>query len=772
MKRVVMSFVVGLCASAISAVIAPDGRPYTQIVVAENVPDSVKLAATEMQRYLKKMTGTELPIVHEATQRPVICIGEQPLLEAAGLNAKGLRSEGWACRTTNDFLAIYGEDYGGPQLFGMRNPWRWVECYNDELKLNAYGPSGTLSGVYEFLHRVAGFRFYMPGDDGTVVPEVPEFKVPALKLDGAPAVPWRWAWIAMLSQNKDTAIWSKQLGIGGRAPVQIIHSYDFMLEYKDSHPEYFALVDGKRDFTNLCAVGGGGHLCLTNPNLIQQWADKIIAWFDANPMMDVYPLAPSDGLRRICGCPNCQAELHADYPAEEQFSYHIWNFTQKVAAKVAEKHPNKYVGCLAYEKYRTPPRELDKMKNVAVMFCNWRAIAANPQYQKQIHDEIDTWASRVDRFYLWSWYLDHWPPLHNLPVVQLHVIQNELTWLLAHPNYGGEFIETEGRPNNPTGYARMDTPGMQHLGLYMTGRMYMDPSTNADDMLKEYCRLFYGPAEKPMLAFWTSAQKRREEVYAVERSPEPEALFNLEFMKALNVHMEAALAATAEGSVYRRRVEVINGEFQEGLKRIERMVGMGTRNGKLLPVANFGDVSRLDEEMFCGKDGGPADTPKTTIRYGCDRSGLYFRFIAYEPDMDSIVANIKENDNGDIWLDDCFEIFLYPDADELVKGYHIIINTVGSVFDGITMNASLAHDLTWQSNARMGFRKEDGYWIMDVYIPFESIGINDPNFAGPIAANFYRNRARNGNIGYACWNPTGRENHNEPKHFGRLAPKQ
>ena len=105
-----------------AGVIAPDGRPYAQIVVAANAPDSVKLAASEMQSLLKQMTGTELPIVNEATARPLICIGPQPLLEAAGLSAKGLPSEEWICKTTEDYLAIYGDDYNGPPIGGIGRP--------------------------------------------------------------------------------------------------------------------------------------------------------------------------------------------------------------------------------------------------------------------------------------------------------------------------------------------------------------------------------------------------------------------------------------------------------------------------------------------------------------------------------------------------------------------------------------------------------------------------------------------------------------------------
>ena len=754
-----------------AAVIAPDGRPYQQIVVAEHAPDSVKLAAKEMQSLLKQMTETELPIVNETNERPVICIGEQPMLTSVGLMAKTLPSEGWAFQTTDDFLAIYGDDYNGAPIEGIGRPWVLDGLYNRHLKIGVCGPSGTLNGVYEFQHRVAGFRFYMPGPDGTVVPNVQEFKVPELKMTGAPTVHWRWPYICHLNRNDDVMLWSKRMGFGGGRLVHIVHWYRSMLKYKDTHPEFFALVDGKRDFTNLCAVGGGGHLCLTNPDLLEQAANDICKWFDNNPMVDVYPFAPQDGLHRICGCKNCQAELHADYPKEEQFSYHIWNFTAKLAAKVAEKHPNKYIGCLAYEQYRKPPRELGKLKNVAVMFCYKRSNTANPEFRKQIHDEIDVWSKRVDRFYLWSWYLDHWPPWSNLPVVQLNVIQDEIAWLLSHPNYGGEYIETQSFASAPECYAKMDTPGLMHLGLYLTGRTYMDPSTKADALLAEYARLFYGPAEKPMLSFWSEAQKRREAVFANMQKVEAETLFTVDFLKELQEYLNNALAATEENSIYRRRVALVKGEFDVGAERINRLVGTGGRKGTLAFIEKEFDLQKQDMELFMAKDGGKTTVPRTTVQYGRNRRSLIFRFIAYETNMGSIVANVKDHDNGKIWEDDSIEIFLYPDESGNGKGYHIIANTAKVVFDASTTKNSLNHDVAWESKAWVGFKRYSDRWLMEISIPFESIGISDPEFAAPLAVNFYRNRVRKGDAECSCWSPTGHYLHNTPEKFGRLSCK-
>jgi len=776
MKRAIYKVLAGVSLLAAgmlsSAVIAPDGRQYSSIVVEKDAPNSVQLAATELRDFLKQITGDELPVVNEAGEMPVIYVGNQPALAAQGMTPDTLKTEGWAVKTGKDFLAFYGRDYNGPLLFGDRNPWRLVESYNDELKFNAFGESGTLTAVYEFLHRVAGCRFYMPGDIGTIVPKQATFAIPELNVESAPQVTWRWPWFCMLSVNKESALWSKRLGFGGKAPVQIIHSYYRFLKHKDEHPEYFALVDGdKRAFNNECTALSGGHLCLNHPGTIRQWADDIIEFYDANPEVEVYPLSPNDGLNRICECPDCQADLRPDMPEDGQLSYHIWNFSARVAKLVAEKYPDKYVGVLAYEKFRTPPREKIDMRNVAVMYCWERSQSSKPEMREKMHKEINEWGSRVDRVYLWSYYLNHWLSWTNLPVHIPHTIQDDLSWLCSNPQYAGEFLECEGQ-NMAYNYNRMQTPGMQHLNLYVSGRMFMDPATDVDELMAEYARLFYGPAEKPMLAFWTTCEDRWMEMSKSGKDFMPDQLYTPEIIGQLKQNLADAVASTEEGSLYRQRVEMIKAEFDEGAGRLVRLEATGKKKLQLPIVSGFKDLEDLPGEKFMSKDGLPF-SPAAWMFAGRDRQFLYLRFVCYEPDMSQLREEIKENDIGAIWRDDNIEMLFYPKEDDLKHGYQIIINTAGVVFDVKTIGV-LEADASWESGIEYAIRKEEKRWMLDVKLPFMSIGIIDPNFCGNILADFFRTRSRESKTEAftksSCWSPTGLEAHNMPEKFGIIIP--
>ena len=50
--------------------------------------------------------------------------------------------------------------------------------------------------------------------------------------------------------------------------------------------------------------------------------------------------------------------------------------------------------------------------------------------------------------------------------------------------------------------------GFNHFMVYFTARMYWGgKEADGDAMFQEYCRLFYGPAEKEMHAFFTYCEE-------------------------------------------------------------------------------------------------------------------------------------------------------------------------------------------------------------------------------------------------------------------------
>ncbi len=767
MKKFLTAVCAFAAASLFAGLIGPNGTPYSQIAVAADAPSSVRIAATEFRDFARRLCGAELTVVETPTDGTAVYIGDSPALRATGFVPPAFPDEGYLIRTYRGNLVIMGDDYTGPLMAGGVNPFRITETYNPELNLSIFGTAGTMTGVYEFLHRVGNVRFYWPGESGIVLDPVPELRLTELDLTGAPKTGYRYPWYSFFEVDKEGILWARRIGIGAKAPVMIMHNYCDFLKYKDTHPEYFALADGKRAFGAECVADGLGHLCLTNPAVIRQWADDIIAYFEVNPTIEVYPLVPNDGLNRICECPDCQAEVRPDMGPAGKYSYHIWNFTAKVAALVAERFPDKYVGNIAYSNFRTPPEELGYLPNTVVMFCNYRSYLANPELSETLHAEIEAWSAKSDRIYMWTWYLDHWLPWRGLPVVFSDTIENELNYMFANPKFAGEFIESESDTNN---FDSMSMPAMQHWSLYLTHRLNWEPEATAESLFNEYCTRFYGPAAEPMHDFWRNAELRRNQLLAKSAKLTPDELFTGEFIAELKGLLARAVDATEPDSIYRQRIETVADEFEIGAGRLVRLQAVGAQQMAIPEIAGFDDFNEMSPVRFVGRDGEERNPP-TWLYTGFDRQYLYMLFLCYEPEMDKLKTTANPPDDGSIWVDDCLEIFLCPDeSDRKAPCYQLIVNADGVLYDCI--NRRLNDTVPWDSQAQVRVIRQANRWMAAIRVPFAAIGVNDPYFAGSMAGNFYRSRAVNPLPEVSAWSPTGELNHYSPEKFGVISLKQ
>lgn len=762
MRKVV--FVLALVAAAVSpgALTGPDGRDYARIVVASNAPDSVKLAADELKRFLGKTGIADLPVAHEAVP------GEAAVFVGGDQEAAGMPSDGFVIRTEPGRLVISGKDDARRfSEFPGRNPFRLVELYNPKLKLAALLDQGTLCGVYAFLEDVCGVRFYWPGEDGTVLPHQTGLRLPDVSIRRAPRFDYRYSWFCNFSRDEECPLWFRRVGFGGHSPAVIIDSFHMVNHMKKDHPEYFALVDGKRDFTDKCAVRGGGHLCLTNPDVAKAWARQICEFFDRHPAMEVYPVVPGDGLTRVCGCAACQAEVRPEAGPKGKFSYHVWKFVNAVAREVAKVHPDRFIGCLAYESYWLPPEDLDFEPNTAVMICQARKLMSNGKARDSFWKGVDAWSKRTGRVYFWNWYLTNWPPTDHLPVFYPDIIAGEIRKMAANPKIHGEFIEAENFGNMfPFGTDRMGTPGMSHLNLYLTAKLYWNPQLDMKAVLDEYYRLFYGPAEKEMRTFWETAAEAVEKGYAASAKASPDALFPEKTLRALGRSLGAAAAAVPADSAYARRVAVVDREFRRGAKRLSCMQSVGTQTLDVRPVNGAADLGKSRPVRLLDADADFGEPP-TWLYAGYDRRNLYLKFLCYEPDMDALVSMFNTHDDYRMWEDDCIEVFLSPDADNPVRCFQVIVDVGGAVWDARWSDAQ-HFDLGWESGSEVRISRERNRWTADIAIPFASLGIEDVNFAGDVVANFFRTRAAAKPTQTFIWSPTGSPRHFEPSRFGRL----
>ena len=363
-----------------------DGQPMATIVVADEPmrlhvdvkqdEPTVMRAAEELQYFIAQSSGAMLPIV-KASEAPadgtLVLVGRSALTQQYKL-ATPAASEGLQVRTFARGLAILGE----VAAKGVNN----VPYELDR---------GTLYGVYEFLERQLGYRFYIHIKDdplfGIVVPKHEAITVPAdFSLELSPDFPHRAAgfatWSEPLNWQRVTREGSTTLFVGNHTDEQVGQHYG------KEHPELMALKkDGTRD---------DRFLCYTEPRLLELRLENIerfneqgswgLGW--TYPNERYIPFVPADWNNEPCYSPGCRALLHDDRGPFGRDSDVVFTHGVQLAAKVKEHWPEKRVSMLAYHSYMLPP-DVELPDNIDVMVCPmWSVSNGKEPYIHERHMKL------------------------------------------------------------------------------------------------------------------------------------------------------------------------------------------------------------------------------------------------------------------------------------------------------------------------------------------------------------------------------------------------
>ncbi len=763
-KQIVTCIIISLsffCIQLQAELLTADGKPFRSIIIQKGAPGSVVQAAKDLRKYVKAVCNTNLPIIEQGqseAQTPAFFLGTATKIKTADL-----KDDGFRIQSSPDGLLIAGKDDPEKPIIGIRNPWNYREVWNPQLRFGAFGNCGTMYGVYRFLEQYLGIRWYMPGPLGEVVPPRKNITLPAIDLNVAPVISYRYVWMCNFAVSPRDALWYRRSGFGGRYPVQIIDSFALFLKYKDSHPEYFALVDGKRDFTNRCASRGGGHLCLSNPVVVKQWAKDITAYFKSHPEAGIFPVVPNDGLSRICECPDCQADLTPGTPKSGRFSNHIWKFVAKVAKEVAKTCPGKYLGCLAYEGYSDPPTALDRLpENVVVMLC--KAEHMNYPCSTGYRGKATEWLKKTNRIYFWDYYLYHWKPWCNLPIFYGDFIADDIKYLVSIHS-PGEFIEAENFGNTN----QIKYPGMQHLNLYLTGKLMWNPDVDFSSMLEEYYRLFYGPASEPMRKFWTIAADSLKKTPSKNKKIVPADIFTRPVLDQLSRALAQAQKAVPQDSIYAKRIKVIVKEYNIGRRSLVRQARTERPVITATYLQNPRNILKCKPQQFVDKSGESSQV-STWVYAGWRSNNLYLSFICFESHMNKLKKYKPERDHDGIWNEDSIEIFLNPKPGDKSCYRQFIVNSDGTCWDANIGGGGVRPE--WNSGFKARVRKEPNRWIVNTIIPLKDLGINGSPDGITLGANFFRNRFAGTESDITCWAPVFNERNFMPKYFGKIILKK
>lgn len=436
------------------------------IVVAGDAIPSERYAAEEFQDLWQKTTGFEAVIQHVAPPSGG-CI-------AIGSGAAG------AFDAPNGDL---GEE-------GLR-----IRIAPEGIAITGGRPRGALYGVYAFFERYFGVRFLTA--DHTHIPKAKTAFLPVLDYDYRPPFSFRWSWYqenhvnhAFATRLRVNTI-AEEEHLGGRTPQNLInHTFAVQVpveKYGKTHPEYFALVDGER---RLEMHGGGPQVCVTNPEVLDIVSQSVLEELRAHPGLRNVSVSQNDNTA-YCRCAGCSAINEREgTPMGAQLA-----FVNAVAERVEREFPEAKVGTLAYSYTLKPPKTIRPRHNVQIQLCSNESCTLHaiddPNCTKNhpFARDLAAWNAISDEIWVWNYNTNFHS--YDLPFPNYRSIGPNVLYFLNN-NVKGLFMQGNG--NGLSGE-------FSDLRNYVMAMSMWDPHRGGWQRVEEFCRLHYGEAADPILAY-------------------------------------------------------------------------------------------------------------------------------------------------------------------------------------------------------------------------------------------------------------------------------
>lgn len=581
---VALTLLAAFSADAKDVVLASDGKAQARIVCETKHP-VVKQAATDLVFYLGKITGADFSKSTGAV--------EIRILDAIPADAP-------------PSLRHAPEGY-------------WIAVEGNTIRIAGGSPMGTAYGVYHFLEEKTGVRWFLPAADGEYVPRQPVLKIPSGHWFSQPAFRMRWVGTGLwaLRNGGNSAGAGSMIGPNGtevtagyRFEPGIYHTQEAFLpkkEYFASHPEYFALVKGKRQLFEKSTK-----LCTSNPALVRAVAGNMARYLDEHPGIEIISLSPTDGLG-FCECDNCRA-LDEKFPKSSQaMSRRMAVFYNHVAAELRATHPQARLAVGAYSKYTWPPldQSLNLLPEMDVILCHYGpACLAHPvndpncPANAEYHAIIRGWLARSSGVYFYEYYWkNNW---FGLPWPIVHTIAADI------PHF--QRIGVKGVFSQFTG-ANAYTAG---LNYYIANKLLWNPRADVHRLVNEYYKKYFAEAAVPMRDYYEMLEQRMQSTKADipgGAAANGTKVYDSEFLRQLESKLDQALSL-AKTDVTRTRILrhqkhidysrrlIAALEIRDGGNEREawRQLNEIVEDFKKAPGAWEGLVSSTDAINFLGKE--------------------------------------------------------------------------------------------------------------------------------------------------------------------------
>ena len=420
-----------------SVILAEEGRALLPIVLSD---DRLKPVANELATMLRRITGAEFAIQSSVEPHGIFLGVEFP---DRGINAR--------------------EDYT-------------IRSGKGQVTLVGQTPHAVEHAVWDLLYRI-GFRQFFPGRTWEVVPHSPSLSID-VDVSESPDYHARKIWAGFGHLKEREAVygeWNRRNRATSGITLNSGHSYGAVMSRHEAtfaaHPEFLALVEGKRQKPKFCIANAGLR------NLV---ADDALAQFAKDPTLDSISYDPSDG-GGWCECAECRKIGSATDRA--------LLLANDVAEAVTAAYPGRLIGMYAYNEH-SPPPSIAAHPNVVISVAT--GFIRGGYTMEQL---LAGWQAKAKTLGIREYYsVNTWD--RDLPGAARGGNLEYLRTTIPHFHQSGaRFMSAESSDNfGPNG-----------LGYYLATRMMWDvkEAKNIDSLTNDFLDKAFGAARAPMAKFYS-----------------------------------------------------------------------------------------------------------------------------------------------------------------------------------------------------------------------------------------------------------------------------
>ncbi len=794
-------------------VLADNGKALADIVIPEKCSEVVVFAAKELKKYLDEATAADFKILRSSSfksrpepvrTRTAIMLGESPWTKAmSGINFAALPKDSFVIKEVNGAIIIAGHD--DP----FTNPEKEMKARNGFWH---HYDHATLFGVYDFLERFVGVRFYFPVKELIYVPKIKKLEVPAMDIEESPDFTARCAYWNPFSinakqnkgdwaKNKMSKIRNLQTLYGRNETFQMpnchgLQGLGLITRFGKSNPEYFAVMgNGKRaNILRRKAPGEhGAHLCYNNKELEDEIFEDAKSFLSAESasvrniksrykgihwnrgVYYAYPgyfnIHPSDGMVK-CLCPKCKP-----YADSDRISDLFFPFMARIAERLKKAGIKGTITTMPYSCYTATPK-CDLPDNIEIMLATLGPWGENRLSNKEL--------SKPDKL------LVEWSRKNHGKTSSLwnYMISDRGMTQKGVPPMSPRDVSSYYKRNADVINGAFVQCGIwdilhNYLNMYVYYKTSWDTSTDVESLMKEHHENLFGPAAKPMGKFYDLLEKlwTNKGIPTIKNTPlGPVAVKRSQYevweksyttkeLDKLTAYLNQAKKLAAKSPSHLKRIEFIKKYFLDSMKK-ERAKYMGLKreiDDVVMDVPMLQDSVKingiLDENIWKKASSvylNPvvqnAPNLQTKVKAFCDKGWLFVGFNCQEPEAANLKLDVTKRD-GRVWADSCVEVFLkLSNKREASDYYHFMVNAAGAIADEKRFTRRKG-DWHWNcDNMQAVSRISDKSFTVEMRIPLEEIlgrpiAPGDEFLANFARSRFLKNGSPKGMEPYYSWSP-------------------